>query len=194
MNNINSTNKKEKEQKEITVILGKTAGDGYMYLEDSLHERSKIKIPLVYDQQSEFKISLNENEFSNLKEKSISESQKFSSSISNSNIQKIIYEESKNVENHNNEAFEQGEAEMQSFKAAFDYEAANNSEKTLHLIPSCSQWFKLDDISDIEVKANSEFFSGKFPSKTPEVYKEYRNYIVGLFKENPNSYLSSTSK
>lgn len=193
MNNINSTNKKEKEQKEITVILGKTAGDGYMYLEDSLHERSKIKIPLTYDPQSEFKISLNENEFSNFKEKSNSESEKFSSSISNLNLQKNIYEDSKNAENHKNENFKQGDSEMQGFKAAFDFDAANNTEKTLHFIPSCSQWFKLDDICDIEVKANPEFFSGKFPSKTPEVYKEYRNFIVGLFKENPNSYLSSTS-
>ena len=66
MNNINSNNKKEKEQKEITVILGKIAGDSYSYLEDSLHERSKIKIPLIYDQQSDFRISVNE-EFSQFK-------------------------------------------------------------------------------------------------------------------------------
>ena len=47
MNNINSINKKEKEQKEIIVILGKIAGDAFTYLDDSLHERSKIKIPLI---------------------------------------------------------------------------------------------------------------------------------------------------
>ena len=78
---------------------------------------------------------------------------------------------------------------MYEFKGAF-----GDEHKNYHLIPSCSQWFKLDEINDIEVKGNPEFFSGKFPSKTPQVYKEYRNYIVNLFRENPNSYLSSTSK
>lgn len=187
MNNINSNNKKEKEQKEITVILGKIAGDGYSYLEDSLHERSKIKIPLIYDQQIDFKISVND-EFSHFKEKSISESQKYSSSVSNLNIHKNMFEDSKMAEIPKNEHFN-GDSEMHEFKGVF-----GDSDKNTHLIPSCSQWFKLDDINEIEVKGNPEFFSRKFPSKTPEVYKEYRNYIVNLFKENPNTYLSSTSK
>jgi len=186
MNNINSINKKEKDQKEITVILGKIAGDGYTYLEDSLLERSKIKIPLIYEQQREFKISLDED-YSHFKEKSISESQKYSSSVSNSNMNKNNYEDSKNAEKPKNIHFNE-DSEMHLFKAVFE-----DGDKISHIIPSCSQWFKLDDINDIEVKANSEFFSGKFPSKTPEVYKEYRNYIVNLFRENPYSYLSSTS-
>jgi hypothetical protein len=187
MNNINSTNKKEKDQKEITVILGKVAGEGYSYLEDSLHERSKIKIPLIYDQQNDFKISVN-GEFSHLKDKSISESQKYSSSESNLNMQKNMFEDSKNPEMPKNQNFNT-DSEMLGFKGFLVDE-----DKNWHLIPNCSQWLKLDDINDIEVKANPEFFSGKFPSKTPDVYKEYRNYIVSLFRENSNSYLSSTSK
>lgn len=184
MNNINSINKKEKDQKEITVILGKVAGEGFSYLDDSLHECSKIKIPLIYDQQSDFKNSLN-GDYSNLKEKSISESQKYSSSITNTNIQKD-FEDSK-IEMPKNEHFN-NDSEMMGFKAF------GNEDKNSALVPSCTQWFKLDDIHDIEVKANPEFFSGRFPSKTAEVYKEYRNYIISLFRENPNSYLSSTSK
>ncbi len=186
MNNINSINKKEKDSKEITVTLGKLAGDGYAYIEDTFHERSKIKIPLIYDQQSDLKISVNE-EFSQIKEKSISESQKYSSSESNMNIENINYEDSKFPENQKKQNFNNNNL-MPLFKDVFE-----ESDRNSYFLPSCTQWFKLDEINEIEVKANPEFFNRKFPSKTPEVYKEYRNYIINLFRENQNSYLSSTS-
>jgi hypothetical protein len=62
------------------------------------------------------------------------------------------------------------------------------------IIPTCSQWFKIDDIHEVEMKSLPEFFCGKYPSKTPELYKEYRNYIINLYRENANTYLSATSK
>jgi len=184
MNNINSINKKEKESKEITVILGKLAGDGYSYIEDTLHERSKIKIPLIYDPQSDFKNSKIE-EYPQIKEKSITESQKYSSSDSFMISQKNLFHCSKNQEFPKNDQFNHNT----QYKSVLE-----ELDKNSFIIPSCSQWFKMNDINDIEVKANPEFFSGKYPSKTPEVYKEYRNYIIDLYRQNPNSYLSSTSK
>jgi len=39
-----------------------------------------------------------------------------------------------------------------------------------------------------------EFFSGKYPSKTPDIYKEYRNFMVLLYRQNTLGYLSATSK
>jgi hypothetical protein len=74
---------------------------------------------------------------------------------------------------------------------------ASKVETTLKqpiILPTCSQWFSLDTIHDIEMKNLPEFFCHKYPSKTPEVYKEYRNYIINLYRENPNAYLTSTSK
>lgn len=62
------------------------------------------------------------------------------------------------------------------------------------IIPSCSQWFSIDDIHEIEMNSLPEFFCGKYPSKTPQNYKEYRNFIISLYRENPSTYLSSTSK
>ena len=32
-----------------------------------------------------------------------------------------------------------------------------------------------------------------YPSKTPAVYREYRNFIVELYRANPNNYLSATT-
>ena len=62
------------------------------------------------------------------------------------------------------------------------------------IIPSCTQWFNFDGIHDIETKTLPEFFCGVFPGKTPEIYKEYRNYMINLYRENTNAYLSSSSK
>ena len=39
-----------------------------------------------------------------------------------------------------------------------------------------------------------EFFCGKFPHKTPEKYFNYRNFIVKLYREKPDCYLSATGK
>jgi SWI/SNF related-matrix-associated actin-dependent regulator of chromatin subfamily C len=38
-----------------------------------------------------------------------------------------------------------------------------------------------------------EFFNGKYPSKTPLTYKEYRNFMFQLYRQNPVSYLAATS-
>ncbi len=61
------------------------------------------------------------------------------------------------------------------------------------VLPSCASWFDLETIHEIEERALPEFFCGKYPSKTPQVYKEYRNFIVKLYRANPNSYLSATT-
>jgi hypothetical protein len=67
------------------------------------------------------------------------------------------------------------------------------SQKNNVIIPSCSQWFRFDDIHEIEMNSLPEFFCGKYPSKTPQNYKEYRNFMISLYRENPSCYLSSTS-
>lgn len=63
--------------------------------------------------------------------------------------------------------------------------------KNSFILPSCSAWFSLDKIHEIEMQSLPEFFCGKFPHKNPENYFHYRNFIVKLYRENPNSYLSA---
>ncbi|EGR31581.1 swi snf and rsc complex subunit ssr2, putative [Ichthyophthirius multifiliis] len=50
----------------------------------------------------------------------------------------------------------------------------------------------LDKIHQIEKEALPEFFQGK-PSKTPEIYKKYRNFIIMLYRENPRNYITATA-
>jgi len=63
------------------------------------------------------------------------------------------------------------------------------------VMPSeAAAWFSLDEIHQVERDALPEFFNGRFPSKTPAVYKEYRNFMILLYRQYPATYLTATSK
>ena len=65
----------------------------------------------------------------------------------------------------------------------------SNEDEQIYL-PISSSWFNMDNIHEIEIKSLPEFFCGKFPSKTPQVYKNYRNFIINFYRENSTMYLS----
>lgn len=60
------------------------------------------------------------------------------------------------------------------------------------LLPSSAQWFDFSTIHELEMWALPEFFCDKFPHKNPETYINYRNFIIKLYRENKNAYLSAT--
>jgi len=61
-------------------------------------------------------------------------------------------------------------------------------------VPSSTvDWFDMDDVADLEKDSLPEFFTGVYPSKTPATYKEYRNFMVALYRMNPQTYLTGTS-
>ena len=68
----------------------------------------------------------------------------------------------------------------------------SNETEQIYL-PISSSWFNMDNIHEIEIKSLPEFFCGKYPSKTPQVYKNYRNFIINLYRENSTMYLSSNT-
>lgn len=45
-------------------------------------------------------------------------------------------------------------------------------------------WFSWTKIHTLELKGLPEFFSGKTPGMTPDLYKEYRNVIIKKYREN----------
>ncbi|KAE8219819.1 hypothetical protein CF319_g6556 [Tilletia indica] len=61
------------------------------------------------------------------------------------------------------------------------------------IIPSYSTWFSLSTISPIEKRSLPEFFNGRNRSKTPTVYKEYRDFMVNTYRLNPAEYLTFTA-
>ena len=60
-------------------------------------------------------------------------------------------------------------------------------------IPEAAKWFNSEEIQEIEKISLPEFFNGKYPSKTPEIYKKYRNFIIDLYRQNPSIYLTATT-
>ncbi|KAI9476300.1 MAG: hypothetical protein EXX96DRAFT_576596 [Benjaminiella poitrasii] len=61
------------------------------------------------------------------------------------------------------------------------------------IIPSYSAWFDLNAIHHIEIRGLPEFFNDKNKTKTPSVYKEYRDFMINTYRLNPCEYLTVTA-
>ncbi|KAK3708044.1 SWI/SNF and RSC complex subunit Ssr2 [Vermiconidia calcicola] len=61
------------------------------------------------------------------------------------------------------------------------------------ILPSYSAWFDMHEIHNIERKALPEFFNDRNRSKTPAVYKDYRDFMVNTYRLNPAEYLTVTA-
>ena len=54
-------------------------------------------------------------------------------------------------------------------------------------------WFVWDDIHEIERREFTEFFSESSITRTPKVYKEYRDFIINKYREDTSRRLTFTS-
>ncbi|KND05025.1 uncharacterized protein SPPG_00704 [Spizellomyces punctatus DAOM BR117] len=61
------------------------------------------------------------------------------------------------------------------------------------IIPSYTAWFNMSRIHDIEKRSLPEFFNNKNKSKTPSVYKDYRDFMINTYRLNPSEYLTVTA-
>lgn len=61
------------------------------------------------------------------------------------------------------------------------------------IIPSYSAWFSMSKIAPVESKSLPEFFTSKNKSKTPTIYKEYRDFMINTYRLNPTEYLTVTA-
>ncbi|SCU87447.1 LADA_0E04060g1_1 [Lachancea dasiensis] len=61
------------------------------------------------------------------------------------------------------------------------------------VIPSYARWFHLQKIHSLEKQSLPEFFTNRIPSKTPQVYVKYRNFMVNSYRLNPNEYFTMTA-
>ena len=80
---------------------------------------------------------------------------------------------------------------VKKFKGEIEQQEKNEISNIMNM-PSCCVWFDFDKIHNIERDALPEFFGGK-PSKTPDVYMQYRNFMVKAYRMNPRSYLTATA-
>ena len=61
------------------------------------------------------------------------------------------------------------------------------------IIPSYSAWFDMNAIHPTETKSLPEFFNSRNRSKTPGVYKDYRDFMINTYRLNPSEYLTVTA-
>lgn len=60
-------------------------------------------------------------------------------------------------------------------------------------MPAHSRWFRMDSIHDIEKRALPEFFDRRSQSKTPTVYKKYRDFMIEVWRQSSEKYLTATA-
>jgi len=61
------------------------------------------------------------------------------------------------------------------------------------IIPSYSTWFTFSAINSVEKRSLPEFFNNRNRSKTPAIYKDYRNFMINTYRLNPSEYLTFTA-
>jgi SWI/SNF related-matrix-associated actin-dependent regulator of chromatin subfamily C len=61
------------------------------------------------------------------------------------------------------------------------------------IIPSYAAWFSMSSIHPLEQRALPEFFNSKNRSKTPAIYKEYRDFMINTYRLRPSEYLTVTA-
>ncbi|KAL3528200.1 hypothetical protein ACH5RR_012856 [Cinchona calisaya] len=62
----------------------------------------------------------------------------------------------------------------------------------LYTIPSYSSWFQWGNIHEIERISLREFFDGSSITRTPRIYKEYRDFIICKYREDLSRRLTFT--
>jgi len=84
---------------------------------------------------------------------------------------------------------------MESLEEEMDFQMSRSTGiNPLNMPSATEEWFNMEEINQIEMDSLPEFFNGRYPSKTPQIYKEYRNFMILLYRQNPTAYLTATSK
>ncbi|KAF2279205.1 SWIRM-domain-containing protein [Westerdykella ornata] len=92
------------------------------------------------------------------------------------------------------DAAENADPEAQA-KAALESSARAHfvAQTYATVIPSYASWFDMRYIDYRERKALPEFFNGRNRSKTPAVYRDYRDFMINTYRLNPEEYLTVTA-
>lgn len=61
------------------------------------------------------------------------------------------------------------------------------------IIPSYAAWFDMSKIHPVERRALPEFFNSRNRSKTPSIYKDYRDFMINTYRLRPGEYLTFTA-
>lgn len=88
-----------------------------------------------------------------------------------------------------------GAADAAQTKSSLETAARSHLIEQIHAIiqPSYSTWFDMNTIHSIEKKALPEWFNSRNRSKTPQTYKDTRDFMINTYRLNPSEYLTFTA-
>ncbi|KAL0679673.1 hypothetical protein Bca4012_007654 [Brassica carinata] len=72
-------------------------------------------------------------------------------------------------------------------KIEAEFEAVRSRESNVHVVPNHCGWFSWGKIHPLEERSLPSFFNGKLEGRTPEVYREIRDWIMRKFHSDPNT-------
>ncbi|KAF8305046.1 SWIRM-domain-containing protein [Clavulina sp. PMI_390] len=86
-------------------------------------------------------------------------------------------------------------AAVEANRARLEQEARKYLAEQTHavVIPSHSAWFDMARINQVEERALPEFFNSRNRSKTPAIYKDYRDFMINTYRLRPRDYLTVTA-
>ncbi|KAG8896851.1 hypothetical protein FRB99_008610 [Tulasnella sp. 403] len=98
-------------------------------------------------------------------------------------------------EGNDNEDGDEDAATLEANRVRLEEEARKYLAAQTHdvIIPSYASWFDMATIHPVEQRALPEFFNSRNRSKTPTIYKDYRDFMVNSYRLRPTEYLTLTA-
>ena len=86
-------------------------------------------------------------------------------------------------------------AQLEAMRLRLEEQARKYLAAQTHevIIPSYSAWFDMSTIHPVEQRALPEFFNSRNRSKTPAIYKDYRDFMINTYRLRPTEYLTVTA-
>jgi SWI/SNF related-matrix-associated actin-dependent regulator of chromatin subfamily C len=90
---------------------------------------------------------------------------------------------------------EEDTAQLEATRQRLDEQARKYLAEQAHevIIPSYAAWFDMSKIHPVERRALPEFFNSRNRSKTPAIYKDYRDFMINTYRLRPSEYLTVTA-
>ncbi|KAG5646362.1 hypothetical protein DXG03_003685 [Asterophora parasitica] len=90
---------------------------------------------------------------------------------------------------------EEDPAQLEATRQRLESQARKYLAAQTHevIIPSYSAWFDMAQIHAVEQRALPEFFNSRNRSKTPAIYKDYRDFMINTYRLRPMEYLTVTA-
>lgn len=90
---------------------------------------------------------------------------------------------------------EEDPAQLEATRLRLEEQARKYLAAQTHevIVPSYSAWFDMSQIHPVERRALPEFFNSRNRSKTPAIYKDYRDFMINTYRLRPTEYLTVTA-